>query len=447
MKRISLLLLGLSFGIGLFAQTRIVDRNLPSINKATQAFVPPSEISVQSRSASTGDIDPIGTIHSDAVTTVKMGEASNSYSTLAAACNPLSYVPGVGTNGGSLALVYRRNINTCGGTAVENGRLTYSISTDMGQSWDVGSGVTSSATSPPPSNHCFGVIQLSPQYDVPSRYPMGVLFSSNGSTSTSDLVLSSAASLINNGQWDGNHVGTVLDPAGTPNLTQDQYPNQGVGHTISGGMVERVPGEFWYATNESQGPDNDALMGRVFVYKGIYNSTTQQTDWVQATVITPNNFLSDGTNAQLSTPNIAFSPDGMIGYIAWLGDLNGGQDSVLSPVVVETTDGGQSWGTPIEIGLQQFPEIADSLQSALFVVDSVGPMQFDTMPFATGVATTGFDLDMTVDANGVPYLFTTVGAAATVNSPVGEYTIFSGIHLMNLAFTKDQFDDWNAIYV
>ncbi|MEL6654023.1 MAG: SprB repeat-containing protein, partial [Bacteroidota bacterium] len=218
-------------------------------------------------------------------------------------------------------------------------------------------------------------------------------------------------------------------------------------HTISGGMVERVPGEFWYATNESQGPDNDALMGRVFVYKGIYNSTTQQTDWVQATVITPNNFLSDGTNAQLSTPNIAFSPDGMIGYIAWLGDLNGGQDSVLSPVVVETTDGGQSWGTPIEIGLQQFPEIADSLQSALFVVDSVGPMQFDTMPFATGVATTGFDLDMTVDANGVPYLFTTVGAAATVNSPVGEYTIFSGIHLMNLAFTKDQFDDWNAIYV
>ncbi|MEL6589979.1 MAG: hypothetical protein AAFQ68_07865, partial [Bacteroidota bacterium] len=124
MKRISLLLLGLSFGIGLFAQTRIVDRNLPSINKATQAFVPPSEISVQSRSASTGDIDPIGTIHSDAVTTVKMGEASNSYSTLAAECNPLSYVPGVGTNGGSLALVYRRNINTCGGTAIENGRLT-----------------------------------------------------------------------------------------------------------------------------------------------------------------------------------------------------------------------------------------------------------------------------------------------------------------------------------
>ncbi|MEL7340946.1 MAG: hypothetical protein AAGM67_10700, partial [Bacteroidota bacterium] len=391
MKRISLLLMGLVFGLSLFGQKRIIDRDQPEINQRVDAFVPPTSVPQQARTATPVNPVPIGTIFSDNVTTVKVGEASNSFSTLAAECNPLTFVPGVGTNGGSLALVYRRNIANCGGQTIDNGRLTYSISTDMGASWDVGSGVTSTATTLPPNNHCFGVIELTPQYDVPSRYPMGALFAANGGTNVSDLVLSSTGSLINNGQWDGNHAGTVVDPAGTPNLTQDAYLNQGVGHTISGGMVERVPGEFWFVTNETQGLNNDAGPGRVFVYKGTYNTTTQQTDWVQAAVIEPDNFLLDGSNAQLSTPNIAFSPDGTIGYVAWLGDLNGGQDSTLSPVVVESNDGGQTWSTPIEIGLQQFPEISDSLQNALFVIDSISPTQQDTVPFATGVATTSFD--------------------------------------------------------
>lgn len=445
MKRISLLCWGLMLGSMLFAQNRVVP-NSPFLNQQ-HSNARPSNVPVdEARTPSTGTPSPIGSTYSDMVTTIKVGEASNSYSTLASECNPLTYVPGIGTNGGSLAFIHRRNIVNCGGAAGDNGRVGYAISTDNGASWNVGSGVTSTATSFPPVNHCFGVLEVTPLYTVPVRYPMGVLFSGTGGTSVSDLVLSTTGSLINNGQWDGNHVSTVADPAGTPNLTQDEYPFQSVGHTISGGMVERVAGEFWYATNETQGTNNDAGPGRVFVYKGIYNVATQKTDWAQATVLNPDNFLLDGSNAQVSTPSVGFSPDGLTGYITWLGDLNGGQDSVLSPIVSESTDGGQTWSDPIEISLPSFPEIADSLRSIL-VLDSISPTQIDTVPFATGKATTGFDQDMVVDANGNPHIFTSIGVAETLTTPLGGYTIFSGVFLMNVAFTKDQFGDWNAIYV
>ena len=432
-------------GSMLFAQNRIVNYT-PALDHSESSMRPKNVPVSEARTPSTGSTTPIGGTFSDMITTVKIGEASNSYSTLAAECNPLTYVPGIGTNGGSLAFVHRRNIANCGGQTIDNGRLTYSISTDFGSSWNVGNGITSTATNPPPVNHCFGVVEITPAYNVPVRYPMGVLFSGTGGTSVSDLVLSTTGSLINNGQWDGNHHATVLDPAGAINQTQDEYPNQGVGHTISGGLVERVPGEFWYATNETQGTNNDPGPGRVFIYKGTYNTTTQKTDWTLNTTLTPDNFLLDGINAQLSTPNMGFSPDGTIGYVTWLGDLNGGQDSVLSPIVSESSDGGQTWSDPIEISLESFPEIADSLQT-LLVIDSVSPSQIDTIPFATGVATTAFDVDIAVDANGNPHIFTTVGSAETVNTPVSGYTIFGGIHLMNLSFTKDQFGDWNAIYI
>lgn len=434
-----------TIGTALFAQNRI-DPYSPHLDQSESSIYPQSVSTSAARTPSTGTITPIGGAFSDMITTVKIGEASNSYSTLSASANPLTYVPGIGTNGGSLAFVHRRNIANCGGQMIDNGRVTYVISTDLGTSWNVGNGVTSTASSPPPVNHCYGVLEVTPAYNVPVRYPMGVLFSGNGGTSVSDLVLTTTGSLITNGQWDGNHLSTVQDPAGALNLTQDDYLFQNVGHTISGGMVERVPGEFWYATDETQGANNDPGQGRVFVYKGTYNTTTQKTDWVQAIVLTPDNFLLDGTNAQLSTPNMGFSPDGMTGYITWLGDLNGGQDSVLSPIVSETTDGGLTWSEPIEISLASFPEIADSLRTFL-VIDSISPTQIDTIPFATGVATTAFDLDITVDANGNPHIFTTVGAASTINSPISGYSIFNAIHLMNLSFTKDPFGDWNAIYI
>lgn len=429
----------------LLAQNRVVPYSA-HLDQAESNIRPKSVPIEDARTPSTGTITPIGGTFSDMITTVKIGEASNSYSTLASECNPLTYVPGIGTNGGSVAFVHRRNIANCGGTLIDNGRITYVISTDRGTSWDVGNGVTSTATAPPPANHCFGVIETSALYTTPVRYPMGVLFSGTGGSSVADLVLTTSGSLIDNGQWNGNHLSTVTDPAGAPNLTQDEYLFQGVGHTISGGLVERVPGEFWFATNETQGTNNDAGLGRVFVYKGIYNTATQKTDWVQATVLTPDNFLLDGTNAQVSTPSVGFSPDGMTGYITWLGDLKGGQDSVLSPVVSESMDGGLTWSDPVEISLQNFPEIVDSLQTVL-VLDSISPTQTDTVPFATGVATTSFDHDLVVDANGNPHIFTTIGCAETFDTPVGSYTIFSGIHLMNVSFTKDPFGDWNAIYV
>ena len=127
----------------------------------------------------------------------------------------------------------------------------------------------------------------------------------------------------------------------------------------------------------------------------------QYVNWGLHATLHPDNLLRDGTNAVLSYPNIGFSPDGSVGYVAWMGDLKGVVDTVMSPIVSESKDGGQTWSDPIEIDLSSFPEIADSLKTYL-VVDSISPTQVDTVPLATGVATSCFDLDLTVDSKGNP---------------------------------------------
>ncbi|RMG23991.1 MAG: T9SS C-terminal target domain-containing protein, partial [Bacteroidetes bacterium] len=68
-------------------------------------------------------------------------------------------------------------------------------------------------------------------------------------------------------------------------------------------------------------------------------------------------------------------------------------------------------------------------------------------PFATGKATTAFEHDLVVDANGNPHLLAVVGPASTVFSPQAGYFISTGLMLMMYDFTRDEFGDWNMLHV
>ncbi|MEM6764960.1 MAG: T9SS type A sorting domain-containing protein [Bacteroidota bacterium] len=365
-----------------------------------------------------------------AVTISKIGEASNAYTFVASDNHQLS------TLGNNVGFIYRQNINDCGG---ENGIYRYSISADGGQSWDLAEASSS-------TNGCFGYGPLNPDFERASRYPNFTFF--QGADDAVNIAYVGPVLSTNNQGWNGHILGTAQDVAGGATVTQEIYQYQDGGQYLPYSLVERVPGEFWYVARSSIDGTVDGLTDGIVVNKGTFNSTSGVIDWSEVATLTPDFFLNFDGQARFTTPNIAFSPDGSTGYVGFLGDLVGGQDTVYSPIFIETTDGGNTWEDPYEFDMGAFPELTDSLQSALFIDDASG----DTLPAGTGKATTGFQTDLVVDKDGNPHMLAVVGNAGANPLLAGGdglagYAISSGIIIYAYDFTRDNLGEWNMLYL
>jgi hypothetical protein len=169
-------------------------------------------------------------------------------------------------------------------------------------------------------------------------------------------------------------------------------------------------------------------MPQIDIYRGAYNSGSDQISWTRHDSVVPNHHtaLNAGTPTVID-PNLAFSPDGTVGWMAFLGDLVGGQEGSIVPVLTPSFDGGNSWGTPIEVDLRNLlyksygeRSLQEDLQDLWVTVDGVSG---DTLPAASGIPTCAFDYDLTVDQNGNPHFFVVIG-----NRPEnGYYSISSGL--------------------
>jgi hypothetical protein len=404
----------------------------------------------RSNPASTSTL-PNRTYSTEAVTAIKIAESSNAFTFIADRDNQVSVTPEVGTNGGTLAFIYRQNVTNCGGAAAESGKYRYSISTTGGQSWNVGSGVTVTASAPAPNGHCYGLNVINPNYTLTSRYPNAAIFpdATVANPTIDDLNMVYVGPVLSaSGQgWNGHVYGTATAIAGNPTVTQEAYIHQGGDQYLPGSLVNR-PGtnEFFYIAQN--GLDNDDRHDEINVNRGTWDPATKQVTWTATRIIPPHfktSLYENGTEGYMAQPKIAFSPDGQHGWMAFTGDLIGGLDTSASPVFYRWT-GGNNWAGPISIDLRQFPELVDSLTQFLGI-DANG----DTIPVGTGRPTViGFDL--VVDNAGNPHMFGMVAnnssnfATAGPSSP-GPQFFYPGIVMMLYDITRDSYGDWNAIYV
>ncbi|MDX2247649.1 MAG: T9SS type A sorting domain-containing protein [Bacteroidia bacterium] len=385
---------------------------------------------------------PLGTTVTDAVTATKIGESSNAFTFLLPDNNQIGVVPDVGLNGGSVAFIYRQNINQCGGTGGDNGRYRYSISTDGGQTWNLGAASSSGG--------CYGLGPINPLYSQASRYPnMGLFLPPGANPDTLNLAMTYVGPVLTaaGSGWDGNVIGTVTDITTTPVTTQEAYPFQAGNQYFSYSLTERVPGEFWYASFTWDGTNigNDVILN-----KGVWDNATESLNWTTVTTLSPNYYLGfDGTPTRAGSMNLAFSPDGMTGYVGLIADLVGGADSVMSPCMAATTDGGATWGNFVQFDMAEYYNrgLLDTTTQYFIDIDTITG---DTVPVSHRV-TAGFDFDLTVDKNGTPHFVAIVGSASLSNSDgtydFPGYSIFSGLGLFVFDFTKDSYGDWNMLYV
>jgi hypothetical protein len=322
-----------------------------------------------------------------AVSPVQMGTASNVFTVLRQEQNQVVTVPHLDM----VAFIHRNNGGVFGGSS---GELRYDLSTDGGATFtnDLGS--------------------LTPLNTNASRYPNMSVYAPSTVTNPNDAKLIIAAPTLNSAPaWDGHISGVVT--AGQNSGTEN-YTFVGQGTYLQGGLCESSGGKFWHI--ESEGVSN--LPGPNFkLYSGVFdpmgNGGAGDINFTLASTISPNWELSYDQTEYYVGPNIAFSPDGQTGWIGFLGDLVGGSDTTLLPCFMKSTDGGATWGNPVEVDLNVIPWIADSLQTLW--TDSLGN------PASNGRATTGFDYDITVDGNGNPHIGVVIGTTAE------GYAISSGL--------------------
>ncbi|MEM0996035.1 MAG: T9SS type A sorting domain-containing protein [Bacteroidota bacterium] len=349
------------------------------------------------------------------VNSIQLGSASNVFTILRTEQNQV-----YANDDLDLVMFFHRNdLNNFGGSS---GNLRFDFSTDGGVNWsnDVG--------------------EVNPLLTRPARYPNVTAYNPPGNQNPANTKMVYSAPTLNpSPDWDG-HVTGVWDIS--PSSTgSENYDLLGQNSYLQGGLTEGLPGEFWTVDVRY---DGTTLGPDIFINKGVWNVNNNDIDWEREDTLSPPHFTGFDNAARVVGPNIAFSPDGQTGWIAWLGDLQGGIDTTYAPCLIKSTDGGATWDTQnyYEFDYNAVPWIRDSLLT----------LWTDSMmnPASSGEATTGFDFDLAVDGQGNPHVLSIVGSRTltTAGSDVPGYSIFSAItKFLTDFYTTDGGATWNAAYI
>jgi hypothetical protein len=326
---------------------------------------------------------------SRAINSQLIGTSGNAFGTLSSEVNNLDVINSLNT----VVFIHRNDPSTNGQTTSQ---YRYAISTNGGQTFTTQVGpLNPSAT---------GIAG-----GVNARYPNCVLRNPSGNTDINNAWLVYLGSWHNgngtgNEIWEGISTGVrKLDGTGG---TENNPVINNSDVTITYSLCRGLPGEYWAVGNEFKTDTKDSF---VVVYKGVWNTNTNDVDWTVYNKLYPG-FANIGDTIQKLSPLIAFDPTGQYGWIASFGNFT--TNKVYEPYFYKTTDGGNTWQGPFTMNLSSYPVITNRL-------DNVN---------GTGIPTAAFEPDLVVDKNGEPHLFNVVGSGQN-------YSIQSGLNLNLYDFT------------
>ncbi|MBE0638343.1 MAG: T9SS type A sorting domain-containing protein [Bacteroidales bacterium] len=334
----------------------------------------------------------------------------------------------------AISFVHRMNVPPNG---PGSGFLAYDYSVDGGANW---------------TNN----VQV---YEAPSatfngRYPMGALYNPAGNTEPTNAYFSYFAAVLdgsNNGTWGGYGYGvhqfTTAEPPTQHNVAATPEWLQGVpeAYTItSQGLAICVD-----PTNNGVAlPYEDNMI----ITKGYFNPEIGDFEMDRYLEFMPAGGISpiSGAEAGVADCKVAFAPDGLTGYIAYLS--NNGENSVESdgcyhPILYKTIDGGQFWDGPYNVqlgGVDGLPVVLEYLTDELIETLFPAPNtpEREDIPF-----TSGFELGLSVDFSGNPHLMFTVGVGSqewTIITGFTGSTGCDGTVAMIHAFSPDGGETWLA---
>jgi hypothetical protein len=261
-----------------------------------------------------------------------------------------------------------------------------------------------------------------PYPDAAGRYPQGGIFNPPGNTDPDNAYFTYyIPTLDNSNTCGGNNWGGF--GYGVNNLTTVNPPAPTQHNTTSGGDYwNLIPtaftitqdGHVWMVDGNYPCDANAFTYdGNIHISHGVWDP--DEADLVFEDDLLPALEYADGINDM----KIAFAPDGQTGYICIMSDVASDPQASngYHPILLKTTDGGESWGDPVHVLMGGYDGI-DAIKEywsdeALLSTDQYsGGFDRDTVWYNLG-----YHCDMAIDDAGNPHITGLVAIA----SPDGWY--------------------------
>ncbi|RMG79419.1 MAG: hypothetical protein D6707_08130, partial [Bacteroidetes bacterium] len=255
---------------------------------------------------------------------IKIGSSYNQYSVLLEEQSCLTAHPGLGVIG----FAHRQCSTYPGGS----GKVQMSFSADMGATWDTSLVITSDG----------------------NRYPSGGIYNPAGNTNVNNAFAVVAGPSLNdvNGQYAGGWTTNYAASArmDSTNLFEEYFDNTMAGD-YNGTPTYFIMRNYMFVTDNGKayiGGDDINYDGTVYdhlgfkVLTGTFNPSTNKFDWTVNNFA--HNFSQDASGSDNhSQSGMAWSQDGMTGYVVFIGRDANSDFKSPQPIVYKTEDGGQTW--------------------------------------------------------------------------------------------------------
>lgn len=407
MKKTLLIIVIALFSLGSFAQHYgIAKLN----NKAKQA-----KIDVNYISQNPMFMHPVTTKSTNAMTLIPIGTSYNIYSILLDEQSQVAYNPDIN----SVAFVHRQNNGGTGGSGV----ISFDFSTDGGANWNIDYKLTKS------------IIDGTTPVDNLGRYPSISFYNPAGNTVADDAyAVAVGPALITGPAW--GMIYTASSKLDSTNISDNYFGTVDSTTDFHPYGISQVGDNMWFISTyyDANAPSPDTITyGKYNLFKGVFNSTNNNFDWTKYQTFVPNLYLDNANGYFASSWNLAFAPDGQIGYAVIVGaECNGTLDTVPRPIVWKTTDAGTTWSKLPEFDFSQDTTIANKL----FTPHSSA----NKRPYFS-------DNDIVVDENGALHMFVKIvsGYSGNVDSLFYTFSHQSAKFLFD-CYTTDG-TDWKANFI
>jgi hypothetical protein len=331
---------------------------------------------------------------------VDLGSSFNVYTILGDRQNQVVYNKDINTVG----FVHRQNAGSTIGGANASGVISFDYSTNGGANWTV------------------NPFALTPNLGGGNgnRYPNITMYNPAGNNDTNNAYvvvtgpqLMNSASASANG-WSGTFRasakldGTNLNEQYTHLSTDINGDNN---EWAAAGLYTNPNGDvFDVSTNIDLDSGTDPVrdqFSKYFINKGVFHTNGDSLVWTADTLsptwYTTLNATSQSTNVA-SNGNMAWSPDGMTGYIVIMAAANNASaNSMIRPYVMKTTDGGANWSNVMDYDFSQNP----LLQCYIWNTELNDPLSSKRPVFGA--------YDMVVDNTGELRIFASIGSGSTAH--------------------------------
>ena len=272
----------------------------------------------------------------------QISSSCNAYTLADAEARCLSY------NQDANLLMFCHRGNPIAGIGLNTGSIINSISTDGGMNWKD--------------------LVVTKDTTKHNRYPSGVIFNFSGNSNYKNAYSVFSGPVTNDINWNANYFGSAkfdsshFDYQYYPKSSSNQQDYPYLGMTVGSDSIAHVLG-FKNDTNKS-GLETGLT---VFINNGKFDSTTNKFNWTNSKIKHPFYKTTNGAIQELSF-NMAWSSNGKIGYVFFIGIDSANNYKTFQPIVYKSIDKGNTWHL---LPIYNFRNLHD-------ITKYIGPLRADT---------------------------------------------------------------------